>query len=73
MGIELTAPYLRGRKRPGNQGGRPLRCYRRWQIERLYACLDNFRYLVVRQDRHALNYLDVVHLGCIFILCRQSG
>jgi hypothetical protein len=27
---------------------------------------------VVRYERHALNYLGFVHLGCILILLRQG-
>jgi transposase len=30
------------------------------------------RRLVVRYERHALNYLAFVHLGCIRILLRHS-
>jgi hypothetical protein len=30
----------------------------------------NFRRLVVRYERHALNYLGFVHVGCILILLR---
>ncbi|HEY7339594.1 MAG TPA: transposase [Ktedonobacterales bacterium] len=52
--------------------GSPLWSYRRrWKIERLFAWLGNFRCLVVRYERHALNDLGVVHLGCILILLRQ--
>ncbi|MGZ3716209.1 MAG: transposase, partial [Ktedonobacterales bacterium] len=71
--IELIAPHRRNRKRPKTQDGRPLRRYkRRWKFERLFAWLGNFRRLVVRYERHALNYLGFVHLGCILILLRQS-
>lgn len=31
-----------------------------------------FRRLVVRYERHALNYLGFVHLACILILLRQG-
>ena len=73
LGIEMIAPHRRGRKRPKTQDGRPLRRYkRRWKIERLFAWLGNFRRLVVRYERHALNYLGFIHLGCILILLRQS-
>jgi transposase len=72
LGIELIAPHRRGRKRPKTQDGRPLRRYkRRWKVERLFAWLDNFRRLVVRYERHTLNYLSCVLLGCILILLRQ--
>ena len=73
LGIEMIAPHRRGRVRPKTQDGRPLRRYRRrWKIERLFAWLGNFRRLVVRYERHALNYLGFVHLGCILILLRQG-
>ena len=68
LDIEMTAPQRRGRTRPKTQDGRPLRRYRRqWKIERLFAWLGNFRRLVVRDERLALNDLGFVHLGCILI------
>jgi hypothetical protein len=45
---------------------------RRWKIERLFAWLGNFRRLVVRYERDALNYLGFVQLGGILILLRQG-
>jgi transposase len=73
LGIAMIAPHRRNRTRPKTQDGRPLRRYkRRWKIERLFAWLGNFRRLVVRYERHALNYLGFVHLGCILILLRQG-
>jgi transposase len=72
LGTEMIAPHRGNRKRPKTQDGRPLRRYRRrWKIERLFAWLGNFGRLVVCYKRHALNYLDCVHLGCILILLRQ--
>ena len=72
LGVEMIAPHRRNRTRPKTQDGRPLRRYRRrYKIERLFAWLGNFRRLVVRYERHALNYLGFVHLGCILILLRQ--
>jgi transposase len=71
-GVEMIAPHHR--KRPKTQDGRPLRRYkRRWKVERLVAWLGNFRRLVVRYERHALNYLGLVHLGCILILLCQTA
>jgi transposase len=73
LGIEMIAPHRRNRTRPKTQDGRPLRRYRRrWKVERLFAWLGNFRRLVVRYERHALNYLGFVHLGCILILLRRG-
>lgn len=59
--------------RPKTQDGRPSRRYRRrWKIERLFAWLGNFRRLVVRSERYALNYLGFVHMAYILILLRQA-
>ena len=45
-GIELIAPHRRNRKKAKTQDGRRLRRYkRRWNIERLFAWLGNFRAL----------------------------
>jgi len=58
---------------PRRPDGRPLRRFRRrWRIERLFAWLGHLRRLVVRSERHALNYRGFVHLGCIRILLRQE-
>jgi len=74
LGVEMIAPHRRGRTRPKTQDGRPLRRYkRRWKVERLFAWLGNFRRLVVRYERHALNYLGFVHLGCALILLRHRS
>jgi transposase len=74
-GVEMNAPPRRNRKTPKTPDGRPLRRYhRRWKVERLFAWLGTFRRLVVRDERHARDYLylGVVHLGCILILLRQG-
>jgi transposase len=73
LGVEMIAPHCRNRKKPKTQDGGPLRRYtRRWKIERLIAWLGNFRRLVVRYERYALNYLGFVHLACVCILLRQK-
>ena len=73
LGVEMIAPHRRNRRKPKTQDGRPLRRYkRRWKIERLFAWLGNFRRLVVRYERSALNYLGFVQLGCILILLRRA-
>lgn len=73
LGVEMIAPHRHDRTHPNTQDGRPLRRYRRrWKIERLFAWLGNSHRLVVRYERHALNYLGFVYLGCILILLRQA-
>jgi transposase len=69
-GIELIAPNRSNRKRL-TQDLRPLRRYkRRWKVERLFAWLQSFRRIVVRYERHAENFLGIVHLGCIVLYLR---
>jgi transposase len=71
-GIELIAPHRCNRKRPATQDGRALRRYvRRWKVERLFAWLYNFRRLVTRWERHAMNFLGFLQLGCMIILLRH--
>ena len=71
-GIELIAPHRSSRKRAPTQDGRALRRYvRRWKIERLFAWLLNYRRLTNRWERHAINFLGFVRLGCICILLRH--
>jgi len=71
-GIELIAPHRSTRKRAKTQDGRVLRRYlRRWKIERLFAWLLSYRRLTNRWERHAINFLGFVRLGCISILLRR--
>jgi len=71
-GVEMISPHRSSRRRLPTQDGRPLRRYRkRWQIERLFAWLQNFRRLVTRYEYNALNFLGFVQLGCLVILSRQ--
>ena len=73
-GIEMIVPHRRNRKKPKTQDGRALRRYkRRWQIERLFAWLHNFRRIATRHERQLENYVGFVHLGCIRILLRAFG
>ena len=70
-GIEVIAPH-RSNRRIRTQDKRRLRRYRRrWKIERLFAWLQNFRRLVVRYERHAENFLGMLHLACCLILLRR--
>lgn len=70
-GVELIAPHRRGRKKK-TQDGRKLKRYkRRWRIERLFAWLQNFRRLQTRYERHAVNFLGMLRLGCIRVLLRH--
>ncbi len=71
LGVEMIAPHHPNRKR-NTQDGRPrLRYQRRWNVERLFSWLSNFRRLVTRYENHADNFLGLVKLGCIVILLRR--
>jgi transposase len=70
-GVQILAPHRKRRKNPKTQDGRKLRHYRRrWKVERLFAWLQNFRRLVVRDEYRVENFLAMVHLGCIKIIQR---
>ena len=72
QGIEMIAPHRKNRKKKRSQDGRKLRRYkRRWNIERLFAWLKNFRRLVVRYEYKDQNFLGMAQLGCIVILLRK--
>jgi len=72
QGIKLIAPHRSNRRKPRTQDGRKLRRFKRgWKVERLFAWLGNFRRLVVRYERHLVNYLAFVQLGCIIVLLRH--
>jgi transposase len=72
QGIELIAPHRARRKKPKTPDGRPLRRYqRRWQVERLFAWVQNFRRVLVRHEYHAANFRGFVQLGWTIILLRR--
>jgi transposase len=67
-GIELIAPH-RSARHHITQDGRPLRrVRRRWKIERLFAWFHNYRRVVTRWERHAANFLGMIHLASAVIL-----
>ena len=71
QGIEMIAPHRKNRKRPKTQAGRKLRPYkRRYQVERFFAWLFNFRRTLVRQEQKADNYLAFLLLACMKIMLR---
>jgi transposase len=70
-GIELIAPHRSNRTNKTQDGRRLRRCRRRWEIERLFAWLQNFRRLVIRYERHAENFLEILHVACCLILLRN--
>ena len=71
-GVELIAPHKINRRRPATQDGRTLRrIRRRWKIERLFAWFHNYRRIVTRWERHADNFLGMIHLASAMILLRH--
>jgi len=70
-GIEVIAPHRSNRKHKTQDRRRLRRYRRRWKIERLFAWLQNFRRVVVRYERHAENFLGMLHFGCCLILSRH--
>src|SRR5207247_5923609 len=71
FGIELIARHRRTRKVPTQDGRALRRRRRRWKIERLFAWFHNYRRLVIRWERHADNFLAMLHLASALILLKQ--
>ncbi len=70
--IELISPHKRNRVKESTQDGRALRRYRkRWKVERLFAWLHQFRRLVIRYEKHLVNFKAMLLLGCVMILLRH--
>lgn len=69
--IELVCPHRSNRKSASMQDGRALRRYRkRWKVERTFAWRQNFRRLLVRQDRLIRVYQGFFHLAGALISLR---
>ena len=66
-GIEMIAPHRTNRTADSQtQDGRPLCRYRRrWKVERLFACLQDFRRIVTRCEYKAEHFVGFIHLGCV--------
>jgi transposase len=70
--IEMIAPHRKNRHRKTQEGRTLRRAKRRWKVERAFAWLQTYRRLVVRYERHSVNFLGFVQLACVLILLRQS-
>lgn len=70
-GVEMIAPHRCNRANL-TQDARPLHRYRhRWKIERLFAWLQNFRWLVTRYEHSLENFTGILYLSCALILLRH--
>lgn len=67
--IEIIAPNRKTQAK--TQDGRPLRgAAGRWNVERLFAWLQNFRHIVLPYEFSEENFLAMTQLECIMILFR---
>jgi putative transposase len=55
----------RERRRPGRRKAR------RWVVERTLAWLSKCRALLIRYDKHAINYLGLIQLACALLWYRR--
>lgn len=70
--LQLIVRHRGNRRCRATQDGRCLRrLRRRWKVERFFAWLQYFRRVLVRWERHAENYLGMIHLACMQILMRH--
>jgi transposase len=70
-GIELIARHGPQRVNFTQDGRVARRVRRRWKIERLFAWFHNYRRVVTRWERHAANFLGMIHLASAVILLRH--
>ncbi|WP_146444451.1 IS5 family transposase [Botrimarina colliarenosi] len=63
-------PRIEPIQRPGNPKPRR-RKNRRWVVERTFAWLSKCRGLLVRNEKHAENYLALFQLGCLLLWYRR--
>ena len=45
---------------------------RRWVVERTHSWINRFRRLLIRWEKHAENYLAMLHLACSYITFRAA-
>lgn len=46
---------------------------RRWVVERTHSWLNRFRRILIRWEKHAENYIAMLHLACGIITWRATG
>jgi putative transposase len=63
--IRPSRPGRREKRRPGR------RTARRWVVERTLAWLSKCRALLVRYDKHDVNYLGLIQLACGLLWYRR--
>lgn len=54
----------RGEEKKAREAGKKAR---RWVVERTHSWLNRYRRLLVRWEKHALNYLALLHFACALI------
>lgn len=62
---DLIWPHCKGRKHAPTQEGRKLRCYgRRWNSDRTFAWLGDFRNLLFRHEFYVTMHDAFMHRAC---------
>ena len=54
----------RGEEKKAKEAGKKAR---RWVVERTHSWLNRYRRLLVRWEKHAVNYLALLHFACALI------
>ena len=73
-GMKASIPERRRRGKRRQRGPRPKQyevSKRRYKVERLNACMDTFRDLVVRYERKAAHYLSYCTLAAILFCLKR--
>jgi transposase len=66
------APHRGNRSKPPTQDRRRLSRYmRRWLVERFFAWIQWQRWILIRWEYHAHNFLGFLQLACLIILFKR--
>lgn len=65
--------HIRRKGEDKNIACEPLYKPRRWVVERAHAWMNNFRKLMIRWAKKAINYLAFLHLACAWITYKRAG
>jgi DDE family transposase len=69
---QIPDPHTKTKKRPGRPRGFDREAYHgvRYNVERFFAWLENYRKITIRYERIPRMFLALIHLACILILWR---
>lgn len=73
LGIKMNAPHRRNRIHK-TQDGRALKSYKeRWRVENFNCCIQRFRKVCIRYEKHLSNFIAFVHVATMMVCAQMLG